>query len=371
MASESFLDLLLTKHFITIVLIIVCGLKLYTYKKTKDAEMHYFWLTVICCLLLVLEDVAESLAAMNPDLRFWRILLSVIGYDLRPCAAVGLLLVVCPAKKRSWVIWIPAIINLAVNLTAFFSPIVFSFDSNYRFVRGPLGYLIFAVALLYMVQILMLTNRRFRERKKTERWILIACAVSCIAASLIDMRYGGCRLNEAIMICCIFFFSFLRSHNNLLDPLTSLMNRFAFYEDLKQLHREISAIASIDMNGLKALNDTHGHQEGDKALIEIGRCLAQVHNRDTLSYRVGGDEFMILFLKQDKESVVETLSRVRADVAAAGYSISAGYAMKLDLDTIDDVLRASDRSMYSDKASYYQQRGIDRRRSRRPDEAKK
>ena len=40
MASESFLDLLLTKHFITIVLIIVCGLKLYTYKKTKDAEMH-------------------------------------------------------------------------------------------------------------------------------------------------------------------------------------------------------------------------------------------------------------------------------------------------------------------------------------------
>jgi len=348
-------------HFTTILLVVLCAIKLRAQNKAKDVEMRFFWMTIICCFLLAVEDILEVICSAQPDLRFWRILLSVIGYTLRPTAAVGLLLAVCPPEKRSWKLWIPALINLAVNLTAFFSPVAFSFDQNYEFVRGPLGIVVFIVGLFYMVWILVLIWRRFYEGKRAERWILIGCVIGCMAASFVDAVFGGCHLTEAILISTVFLLFFLRSHDNYMDPLTSLRNRFAFYNDSENYNRDISAIASLDMNGLKKLNDRDGHAAGDRALREIGKCLNENSSRSVIPYRVGGDEFVILFIRQDEETVGKTVEQIKAGVSRAGYSISAGYAMKTDGRDLNDVLHESDRNMYSEKAEYYQQSGRDRR----------
>lgn len=131
---------LLAKHYITIVPIIVYGIKLNARKKAKDVVLRFFWIILICCFLLVLEDIAESVAALAPALRLFRIFFSVVGYALRPAAVVGMLLVICSPKRRTWKIWILCLINLAVYSTAFWSPVAFSYDQNYAFVRGPLGY---------------------------------------------------------------------------------------------------------------------------------------------------------------------------------------------------------------------------------------
>ena len=112
-ASSVFNDMIAT-HFITLLLIVVYAIKLSDQKKASDAELRYFWMTVICCLLLVLEDECGSLCAMDPALRLPRTIFSIVGYTLRPVAAIGLLLVVCPPERRNWKLWIPAIINLAV-----------------------------------------------------------------------------------------------------------------------------------------------------------------------------------------------------------------------------------------------------------------
>ena len=348
-------------HFTTILLAILCGMKIRAQKKAKDVEMRFFWMTLICCVLLVIQDVLETYCARNPDLRFWRILLSVIGYDLRPIAAIGLMLVVCPHERRSWKLWIPAIINLAVILTAFFSPIAFSYNEDYNFVRGPLGYVVFIVGFIYMVQTLVFIWRYFYEGKRAERWILISCVIGCLAASAVDAFFGGCHLNEAILIGSVFLLFFLRSHDNYLDPLTSLRNRFAFYDDSENLVRDITAVASLDMNGLKRLNDSKGHAAGDQALAEIGKCLDENGDRNTIPYRVGGDEFVILFIHQNEDAVEQRIKRVKDDIARAGYSVSVGYVMKTKDNNLDDALRESDQNMYKEKAEYYQQSGRDRR----------
>ena len=167
MQAESFsiLSNLLSVHYITIFLAVLFGLKLLAQKKSRDVELRFYWLTIICCFLLVIEDVLESYCAFHPELRFWRIFLSVIGYILRPMAGVSLLLVVCPPERRTWKLWIPWGVNAAVNLTAFFSPLAFSFDGNYEFTRGPLGYVVFIVSFLYMVLILYTVWKRFYEGK--------------------------------------------------------------------------------------------------------------------------------------------------------------------------------------------------------------
>ncbi len=353
---------LVTTHYITIVLGVVFGVKLYNQKRTKNAELRYFWMTLICCFLLAVEDVVESAAAQDPDLRLLRIAMSTLGYVLRPTAALGLLLVVCPPEKRTWRVWIPNFINLAVFSTAFFSPIAFSFDEDYAFVRGPLGACVFVVAFLYMVQILYLSWRRFYVRKRSERWILILCAAACILGTVIDMFYGGNHLNQALIVSCVFFNLFLCFHDNRLDPLTDLANRFAFYDDMEDHQRDITAIASLDMNGLKRINDTQGHAAGDSALRAIGRCLNGVNDRNTTAYRIGGDEFVILFFKQGEDEVNQTVLRACQAVKQAGYSLSAGYAMRADGESAQHTLSRSDKLMYADKAEYYRQSGIDRRR---------
>jgi diguanylate cyclase (GGDEF)-like protein len=125
--------------------------------------------------------------------------------------------------------------------------------------------------------------------------------------------------------------------------------------------RNISAVASIDMNGLKTLNDTKGHAEGDRALTVIGRCLNEVSTRNIIPYRVGGDEFTILFADQGEETVRKTLERLKESVAAAGYHVAVGYTMNRGGGSLDELLRDSDQNMYKDKAEFYQQKGHDRR----------
>ena len=63
----------------------------------------------------------------------------------------------------------------------------------------------------------------------------------------------------------------LYSNDNRRDPLTDLLNRQAFYDDCKSYSKDIVAVALLDMNGLKNLNDSIGHHAGDKALDDIIR----------------------------------------------------------------------------------------------------
>ena len=182
-----------------------------------------------------------------------------------------------------------------------------------------------------------------------------------MGASCVDALFGGSHLNEAIMIGCIYMLFFLRSHDNYIDPLTSLRNRFAFYDDSENLIREISAVASLDMNGLKKMNDTQGHAAGDVALAEIGKCLNEISDRNTIPYRVGGDEFVILFVRRSEDEVDETIERAKAGIAKAGYSVSIGYVMKAKGQSLEDMLSESDQRMFRDKAAYYQSSGRDRR----------
>ena len=359
------MDIRIDIHFITLFLVVLISIKLYAQKKSRDVELRYYWLTLFCCASLVLQDVFETFASTDPSLRFWRTLLSALGYVLRTTAAIGMLMVVCPQEKRTWKIWIPWIINLAVNMTAFFSPLAFTFDQDYDFVRGPLGYVVFIVAFIYMVQTLYYVWKRFYEGKTAERWILIICVMGCMTASMVDAFFGGVHLTEAILISSVFLFIYLRSHDNYLDPLTSLRNRFAFYDDAERLKNVITAVASLDMNGLKALNDAKGHAEGDRALTAIGSCLEKNGSRNTIAYRVGGDEFTVLFVQQNEDEVRQTLKQMEDDIETCGYSASAGYAIKTEDRTLDDILREADRLMYRNKAAYYQQKGRDRRSSAR------
>ena len=76
---------------------------------------------------------------------------------------------------------------------------------------------------------------------------------------------------------------------------------------------------------------------------------------------------MILFFHEKEETVARIMDQIRKTISEAGYSISAGYAMREKNEEIEDTIRRSDGRMYEDKAEYYRTNEHNRRKDRRED----
>jgi len=207
-------DALLSRHYITLFMILLFLIRLLSERSEENREVHFFRLTAICCFLLVLEDQLEIYAWENPNLRFLRTFLSVAGYILRSSASYCLVKVVIAPEYNHWHLWIPNLLNALVCCTAFFTDLVFGFDENYGFYRGPLGYVPFVVPALYLMMIVWFTFRKYNKYNGPySRVLLSTCAVFCMLSALLDAMMGGVRLHAAIMISSIFFYTFLQSYN--------------------------------------------------------------------------------------------------------------------------------------------------------------
>ena len=149
------------------------------------------------------------------------------------------------------------------------------------------------------------------------------------------------------------------------DPLTGLQNRREFdrllqqaLADARQAGQQVSLIMA-DIDHFKGINDRFGHQEGDRALQQIGRLIQSVPRRATDgAFRIGGEEFAVLMGDTDKSGAValsETLRGVTegAKLLASGgpVTVSLGVAT-FPADGIDAtaLVAAADRALYQAKA---------------------
>ena len=154
------------------------------------------------------------------------------------------------------------------------------------------------------------------------------------------------------------------------DELTRLYNRRSYEEDLAEYRArpldEDLVVLSADVNGLKAVNDTIGHNAGDELIRGAANCLLlAVGNRGKV-YRTGGDEFMAILHTDDPEAVRRDIER-RCDKWHGRYSeklsVSAGYAAHADHEglSMHELEKKADHEMYLSKAKHYEREGIDRR----------
>ena len=354
------------EHFIALFLIVILtGIMAGRRQLSDRVRQNSIWLTITVCFLLILQDILENFAAEDLSRIPLRVCTSVAGYVLRPMAALGFLLVVWSNERKRWYLWIPAVLNALVYGTAFFSPIAFGFDEANHFMRGPLGYFFIPVSLIYLVLTLLVVHSRFRDRRAGHIGVLFLCSLGCLVSSFIDIQMSTHTIISVILISTMYFYMFLRAQDTDRDPLTRLFNRMTFYEDSRMPSRNLSAVASIDMNGLKQLNDSFGHSKGDQALQTIGDILHSVSDRDISAYRIGGDEFVLFFSRCSRERITSVMNTVSDRVTEAGLVISSGLAVREnDQQNAEDLIRLSDQRMYENKRLYYQTH--DRRRRREP-----
>lgn len=151
------------------------------------------------------------------------------------------------------------------------------------------------------------------------------------------------------------------------DSLTDLLNRNSFeavFAELTQ-QKEPCLVVYADANGLHELNNAKGHEEGDKLLIAVASELKKAFGKDC-TYRVGGDEFVILRPLNPKtdtdENIAHICNEVKTSVETCGYYVSMGHALSKPDEELPETLKAAEKQMYQDKSMYYIRTGKDRRR---------
>ena len=154
--------------------------------------------------------------------------------------------------------------------------------------------------------------------------------------------------------------SYLAGH----DALTGLANRRSLVEAITQLltsrrtRDRDAAVLFCDLDGFKQVNDTLGHEAGDRVLIEVGQRLVTTARDHDLVARIAGDEFVVLIREvgtvDDAEiAAARQLRALVSPIFVAGTSVvvsaSIGVAMARDYDNASELLQAADRGMYEAK----------------------
>ena len=150
------------------------------------------------------------------------------------------------------------------------------------------------------------------------------------------------------------------------DSLIDLPNRRGFLRELERLIARVSrydakgAMLFVDVDGLKAINDSFGHRAGDEALIEVAELLTKGVRKSDVVARIGGDEFGIILENADGQSAHETASRLIDMIADSDFihcgeqlplSVAIGAAAIQGEDTPETAMARADHEMYRRKAA--------------------
>lgn len=161
------------------------------------------------------------------------------------------------------------------------------------------------------------------------------------------------------------------------DMLTQLYNRSGFYGRVRKRIKELKNVekmvflASVDMDGLKYINDTYGHAEGDYAIKGVAGCLKEsVEGRNGICARFGGDEYIVVMIEEKKDAdlsfyenyekllrgILEQFVKENRRPYEIGVSVGLVYGKLNDMSEIDILMKEADDMMYRQKSEHRQSR---------------
>ena len=141
------------------------------------------------------------------------------------------------------------------------------------------------------------------------------------------------------------------------DMLTNLYNRNKYLEVLensKSQELQKIGIAYMDLNGLKQVNDTQGHESGDALIRHAASVISTTF--PTQAYRIGGDEFVIIHSDIEKEVFYEKIQTLQNNMKQNKISISIGILWEDLTNDLSALLKQADILMYHQKEAFHQER---------------
>ena len=277
-------------------------------------------------------------------------------------------------------------VEIIVLIVNFFIPIMFSFTEDGEYVPGGARYILMGIQLILFALIGIFTLIRGRNTKGSDRLHHNAVGISgltlmafvILQAFFPMMPFYAVGLLIATCTIHTFFIvdSRVESSRQIGSykkaaykyPLTNVRNSNAYNElkrsyEKKLLNGDIKefAVAVFDLNDLKLVNDTKGHDAGDKYLQDACSLICRVFQHSPV-FRIGGDEFVTLLMNGDfhkREELINDFNKqVDYNLVNGGPVVSAGISLfDSNTDTgYEDVFTRADELMYSRKKELKQRK---------------
>ena len=324
----------------------------------NDAYEHklhtLFIYSMILLFCLAVSDNVDFYYSHLPDPRFQRKIAVMAGFVLRVYLLMSSVFILerdnMSARKKI-LLFIPATLNAVVMLYALFTDTVFYIDANNILCRKPLSFTPHVLSLIYFFVVLGIAIRRkslgYKEEGEMLFVTLAGIMVGVTAEVVLETR--GIFLS-AVSLMLSFYYLYIHLEHFKRDNLTGVLNRMSFFADIKRFPKDsITALCEFDMNNLKLINDTKGHSEGDRAIITVCSTIQKALPHSCFMYRMGGDEFVVVFCNTDLKTVENVMQKIRTDMAKTEFTSAMGMAEWNANMSPAEIYNLADKRMYEDK----------------------
>ena len=232
---------------------------------------------------------------------------------------------------------------------------------------GPLDDLqTYCCVLIYFLLLLILirkySDRKEYAEKEKHGKLLFANSIVFIAILIYATIFFPYVVWIGQMLVLLYVYMQSQRSSIYHDDLTHLNNRRLMIKHLSEKMKSDNpwSLIMIDVDMFKSINDTYGHSEGDRALMEVASVLSLMSRENGYSaYRYGGDEFTILTDLNDEKQLEEFCESINVRIAkhseevAVPYELqtSCGYAIynEEEMAVIPDIIESADKKMYQNK----------------------
>lgn len=310
-----------------------------------------------------------------------------VDYTFTPMTAGALIVLMQEPNKKNPFLRGLFIGNAVLQVVSAFQGWMVVIDSQNHYTHGMLYpvYMALYVLVIIILAVKMLSyGKSFRKQNRTS--LYASLILLFVGIGIQELSGWGCRvayLAAAFAAAFLYIhyceFSQLRQDEKITeqqikltnDPLTGVFSRFAYADEVEVYSNGFPddfVVFLIDINGLKAVNDSIGHEAGDELICGAAACIESSVGGEGKTFRIGGDEFVV-FARMKKEQVKATLLDLKNKAATwsgediDSLSVSVGYALAKEHEglSIRKLVEEADKAMYEQKKAYYQISGHDRR----------
>lgn len=161
-----------------------------------------------------------------------------------------------------------------------------------------------------------------------------------------------------MLISILLFFTIVRikylNIENFTDPLTNCLNRRKFNIDYEKSAKTEHDFLILDIDNFKAINDNYGHDFGDEVLVKVASALIRILGREYKCYRIGGEEFVVIFDTSNKTCSIDIAENIRRAIEALvwdnGISITISGGLS-GFSPDKNTYKAADELLYNAKRS--------------------
>ena len=267
---------------------------------------------------------------------------------------------------------IPIVFGL-LSVVNLFTPVIFEIGPDNVYHRLPLATYAFLATYVFLIYTVIYVVANTSKGNRFFLTPVLIFTIPIFVGSAIQLIFYGISLiyiTEAFGLTCLYIY--MQNEASILDSLTKLYNREYLTRYIKAftVNNDKTTLLGglmIDVNRFKEINDRYGHEEGDRALINISNILKSASGEKDLIARYGGDEFVILSevdmptdMDPLKERIIEELRNFNSthdNPYELSISIGSGV-MDPYVDSANDFMKLIDSRMYKDKDDYYRNMSI-------------